>query len=175
MGRARTQERLQPPLSTRRADVSFVVSVSRAGMTSRRNGEGGAGGGKNLSQLQSWLGNVARNVNRGSSCNKECFHHFLKEYMSIIKIFRQIRPGVECPPCCGSKAFGCSHSVRCKKASQHQVTQQGLFERTQDLRTHLPPFSEVPALVVSYTLRFHLSHTQELNTKCPWIQAEKSC
>lgn len=76
----------QPPLSTRRADVSFVVSVSRAGMAFKRNEEGGAGGGKNLFQLQSWLGNVARNANRGSFCNKEGFHCFSKVHMCIIKI-----------------------------------------------------------------------------------------
>lgn len=68
--------RPRPLLSTRRADVSFVVSVSRAGTAFRRNGEGGAGGGKSLFQLQSWLGNVARNANRGSFCNKEGFHRY---------------------------------------------------------------------------------------------------
>lgn len=58
-------ERRQPPLSTRGEDVSYVVSVSRAGTAfRRRNGEGGAGERKNLFQLQSWLGNVARNANR---------------------------------------------------------------------------------------------------------------
>lgn len=46
-----------------RADVSFVVSVSRAGVAFRsRNGEGGAGGGNNLFQRQNRLGNVARNA-----------------------------------------------------------------------------------------------------------------
>lgn len=71
-------------------DVSCVVSVSRAGRAfRRRNGEGGAGEGKNLFQFQSWLGNVARNANKGSSCNKECSHHVLKMYVSIIKILRE--------------------------------------------------------------------------------------
>lgn len=46
-----------------RSDVSFVVSVSRAGVAFRsRSGEGEAGGGKNLFQLQSRLGNFARNA-----------------------------------------------------------------------------------------------------------------
>ena len=73
-----------------REDVSFVVPVSRAGMAFRRKGEGGAGGGKNLFQLQNWLGSIARNANRGRFCNKECFHHLLKVSMSIIKIRRGI-------------------------------------------------------------------------------------
>lgn len=46
------EKRLQPPLSTSRADVSFVVSVSRAGRAlGRRSGEGGAEGGKKSFQL----------------------------------------------------------------------------------------------------------------------------
>lgn len=84
------EERPQPPLSIGRVDVSFVVSVSRAGTAlRRRDGKGGPGGGKNLFQLQSGLGNVARNANRGSFCDKECFHRFLKMYVSIIKILRE--------------------------------------------------------------------------------------
>lgn len=46
------EQRLRPPLSTGKVDVSFVVSVSRAGMAlGRRSGGGGAEGGKNLFQL----------------------------------------------------------------------------------------------------------------------------
>lgn len=74
------------PRRNSRADVSFVVPVSRAGTAFRRKGEGGEGGGKNLFQLQNWLGNVARNANRGRFCKRECFHHFLKVSISIIKI-----------------------------------------------------------------------------------------